>query len=233
MVRTNDDRRITVIKPAHSADAGALATLAREAYGGCTARSDVSPHQSQPTTSLLLRPVWSWVAEDRATVVGMIVLEDAGDHLLLENVVVLPRAQGRGVGSRSLRIAEAIAAERGLPQIRLDTNEVMTENLAYYKASRVCRDAPRRERGLPCCLLRQGHSALAPGRATAEAARRSPPTTGLSNQATHSLPCRDPQSVAGGLTSSRPPNSDGDDRREVLAPVRHRRLRTKPPDRRQ
>jgi ribosomal protein S18 acetylase RimI-like enzyme len=74
-----------------------------------------------------------WVAEDRAAAVGMIVLKDAGDHLLPENAAVLPRAQGRGVGSRLLRTAETIAADRGLPQIRLHTNEAMTENLGFYQ----------------------------------------------------------------------------------------------------
>ena len=54
------------------------------------------------------------------------------DHLLLENIAVLPSAQRRGVGARLLALAEDEARARGLGEIRLYTNEAMTENLAYY-----------------------------------------------------------------------------------------------------
>jgi len=63
---------------------------------------------------------------------GLLVLEPAEDHLLLENVAVAPQAQGLGVGGRLLRLAEEQALARGLREVRLYTNEAMTENLAYY-----------------------------------------------------------------------------------------------------
>jgi len=62
----------------------------------------------------------------------LLVLEPAEDHLLLENVAVAPQAQGLGVGGRLLRLAEEQALARGLREVRLYTNEAMTENLAYY-----------------------------------------------------------------------------------------------------
>jgi GNAT superfamily N-acetyltransferase len=65
-------------------------------------------------------------------IIGMIVLVAQADHLLLENVAVLPAEQGQGVGTRLLEFADARARELGLPAIRLYTNEAMTENLAYY-----------------------------------------------------------------------------------------------------
>jgi GNAT superfamily N-acetyltransferase len=43
-----------------------------------------------------------------------------------------PRAQNTGLGSRLLGLAEQHALTMGLPEIRLYTNEAMTENLAYY-----------------------------------------------------------------------------------------------------
>jgi ribosomal protein S18 acetylase RimI-like enzyme len=124
---------MTVIRPARSSDAVALATLAREAYSGYTGRIGREPEPLATDYGVAIATRMVWVVEDRDVVVGMMVLEDAGDHLLLENVAVLPRAQGRGVGSRLLGVAEAIAAERGLSPIRLYTNEVMTENIAYYQ----------------------------------------------------------------------------------------------------
>ena len=49
-----------------------------------------------------------------------------------DNVAVLPAAQGRGIGARLLALAEEQARGLGLREIRLYTNEAMTENLAYY-----------------------------------------------------------------------------------------------------
>ena len=74
----------------------------------------------------------AWVAVQGDRIVGLVVLPPAEDHLLLENVAVLPEAQGRGVGSRLLQLAEEQALALGLRQVRLYTNEAMTENLAYY-----------------------------------------------------------------------------------------------------
>jgi ribosomal protein S18 acetylase RimI-like enzyme len=48
-------------------------------------------------------------------------------------VAVLPAAQGRGIGGRLLGLAEQHARSLGLGEIRLYTNEAMTENLAYYR----------------------------------------------------------------------------------------------------
>jgi GNAT superfamily N-acetyltransferase len=64
--------------------------------------------------------------------VGLIVIVAEPGNLLLENVAVLPSAQGRGIGTRLLEFADARARELRLPEIRLYTNERMTENLSYY-----------------------------------------------------------------------------------------------------
>lgn len=63
---------------------------------------------------------------------GLIVLVPADNYLLLENVAVVPSAQGRGVGGALLRFAEDHARSLGLGEIRLYTNAAMTENLTYY-----------------------------------------------------------------------------------------------------
>jgi GNAT superfamily N-acetyltransferase len=49
------------------------------------------------------------------------------DRLLLENVAVLPAAQGRGIGARLMPQAEDLA----FSEIWLYTNEAMTQNLTY------------------------------------------------------------------------------------------------------
>jgi ribosomal protein S18 acetylase RimI-like enzyme len=55
------------------------------------------------------------------------------DHLLIENVAVLPAFQGHGLGRRLLDHAETLAAEAGFDEIRLYTNQRFVENVALYR----------------------------------------------------------------------------------------------------
>lgn len=73
-----------------------------------------------------------WVAHDEAGLAAVLVLETAADHLLIENLAVARDRQGTGLGSALLTFAEQRAREQGLPEVRLYTNEAMTENLSYY-----------------------------------------------------------------------------------------------------
>src|SRR5262245_42189775 len=73
-----------------------------------------------------------WVLENNGVIVGALVTEDHADHLLLEMVAVAPNAQGSGYGRLLLDRAERDAAELGLTEVRLYTNEAMTENLTFY-----------------------------------------------------------------------------------------------------
>jgi ribosomal protein S18 acetylase RimI-like enzyme len=64
--------------------------------------------------------------------VGLLVMQPTEGHLVLENIAVAPSVQNMGLGSRLLHLAEQHALAMGLPEIRLYTNEAMTENLDYY-----------------------------------------------------------------------------------------------------
>jgi ribosomal protein S18 acetylase RimI-like enzyme len=55
------------------------------------------------------------------------------DHLLVENVAVLPAFQGRGLGRRLMAHAETLAGSMGLGEIRLYTNQRFAENVALYR----------------------------------------------------------------------------------------------------
>jgi ribosomal protein S18 acetylase RimI-like enzyme len=55
------------------------------------------------------------------------------DHLLIENVAVLPQHQGRGLGRRLLALAEDLARDHGHAEIRLYTNKLFVENIALYR----------------------------------------------------------------------------------------------------
>jgi GNAT superfamily N-acetyltransferase len=65
-------------------------------------------------------------------VVGVLVLEEAADHVLVENLAVAPDRQGQGIGQRLLQHAEERARSVGATEVRLYTHEAMTENRAFY-----------------------------------------------------------------------------------------------------
>src|SRR5205823_2955092 len=56
----------------------------------------------------------------------------AADHLLVENVAVLPAFQGRGFGRRLMVHAETLARSLGLAELRLYTNKSFTANVQLY-----------------------------------------------------------------------------------------------------
>jgi ribosomal protein S18 acetylase RimI-like enzyme len=72
------------------------------------------------------------VAVEGNGVVGLIVLVEEPDHLLVENVAVDPGRQSAGIGRTLLAFAEKTAQAAGLSTLRLYTNTAMTENLAFY-----------------------------------------------------------------------------------------------------
>lgn len=74
-----------------------------------------------------------WLLEDARDAVGLIVLQDAGDALLVYSVAVLPQRQGEGHGRRLLAFAEQVAADSGRQAVTLFTNARMERNLALYR----------------------------------------------------------------------------------------------------
>lgn len=72
------------------------------------------------------------VAEEGGEVVGLIVLVEEPDCLLVENVAVEPERQSEGIGRALLAYAEGVARDAGLPSLRLYTHVTMTENRAFY-----------------------------------------------------------------------------------------------------
>jgi ribosomal protein S18 acetylase RimI-like enzyme len=57
------------------------------------------------------------------------------EHYEIETLAVLEKCQGEGVGQAFLALAEERIVERGIQWARLYTNEVMTDNYAWYKRS--------------------------------------------------------------------------------------------------
>lgn len=78
--------------------------------------------------------------------VALIEMIAAPDHLLIENIAVLPAFQGRGLGRRLLAHAEQVTMTKGLAEIRLYTNKLFAKNIALYQKTgyAIDREAPFR-----------------------------------------------------------------------------------------
>jgi ribosomal protein S18 acetylase RimI-like enzyme len=123
---------VVVIRPAGPGDVAALGAIATAAYRKYVARIGREPAPMTADYAEAVRDGQTWVAVDDGKIAGFVVLIPEAGYLLLENVAVRPAAQGRGIGVRLLTQAEDHARDLGLREIRLYTNEAMTENLAYY-----------------------------------------------------------------------------------------------------
>jgi predicted N-acetyltransferase YhbS len=137
---------VITIRPATEVDAPALRQIAVAAYQRYMPRIGRAPAPMAADYAAAVRRGQAWVAAEDGAVAGFIILIAKPGYLLLENVAVQPVAQGRGIGARLLGLAEEHARTLGLPEIRLYTNEAMTENLAYYprhgytETHRACQD---------------------------------------------------------------------------------------------
>jgi len=123
---------VLTVRRAEASDVATLGMVASEAYQVYVPRIGRRPAPMTADYAAAVRSGLAWVAVRGDEIVGLLVLVVKPDHLLLENVAVRPSAQGRGVGARLLAFAEDQARGIGRDEIRLYTNEAMTENLAYY-----------------------------------------------------------------------------------------------------
>ncbi len=123
---------MVILRPADHADVAALRMIATAAYQHYVPRIGQAPAPMTADYADAVRCGQAWVAEERGKIVGFTILVAQPDHLLLENMAVLPAAQGRGIGARLMALAEDQARSLHLSEIQLYTNEAMTENLAYY-----------------------------------------------------------------------------------------------------
>jgi GNAT superfamily N-acetyltransferase len=123
---------VITLRLAVEADALALRQIAVAAYQHYVPRIGRKPAPMTADYAAAARLGQAWVAAEGGQAVGFIILVPQPGYLLLENVAVVPAAQGRGVGARLLALAEQQARSLRLPEVRLYTNQAMTENLAYY-----------------------------------------------------------------------------------------------------
>ena len=127
-----DQEPAVAVRRAAPADVPALYVVVHEAYLLYVPRIGRMPAPMTADYSAAVRSGQAWVAEADGQILGLLVLVVNQGYLLIENIAVLPSAQRRGIGARLRMLAEDEARANGLGEIRLYTNEGMTENLAYY-----------------------------------------------------------------------------------------------------
>src|SRR6516164_2508193 len=111
------------LRCAEAADAVAVAACVQRAYARYAARLPYPPKPVLADYRAAVQETSTWLLEDAdGQCVGVLVLIEKPDHLLLDNVAVDPACQKRGLGRRLLELAE----------VRLYTNALMTENRALY-----------------------------------------------------------------------------------------------------
>jgi N-acetylglutamate synthase-like GNAT family acetyltransferase len=121
-----------VTRPARQADVPGLRALATAAFSRYTERIGRPAAPMSADYDAAVDQGQVWVAETGGELAGFVVLVPQAGCLLLDIIAVRPADQGRGVGARLLGLADEQARRQGLAEIQLCTNEVMTENLAYY-----------------------------------------------------------------------------------------------------
>jgi ribosomal protein S18 acetylase RimI-like enzyme len=123
------------VRAAGPGDVAAIAAIVQRAYGVYIERIGLRPGPMDDDHREQVRRGLVHVAEDGAgdpEVVGVIVLVEGDDRLVIENVAVDPARQGEGIGRRLLEFAEETARRAGVGTVALYTHEKMTENLALY-----------------------------------------------------------------------------------------------------
>jgi len=114
--------------------ASAIRELTLRAYAKWVPVTGRKPRPMTADYDLALREHRFDCLWDGARLVGLIETHAEGEELLIVNVAVEPDYQGRGLGVRLMRHAEAIACATGMGGTRLYTNKLMATNITLYEA---------------------------------------------------------------------------------------------------
>ncbi len=130
---TSSDGDPQVARRALAGDAPALRALVRAAYAKWVPLIGREPKPMTADYDKAVREHLVFVVEAPGRLDAAIELIPASDHLLVENVAVAPTAQGRGLGTQLMDVAERVARDLGLKELRLYTNAKFFENIVLYE----------------------------------------------------------------------------------------------------
>lgn len=121
------------LRPAEPQEAAAITGIVRAAYARWVPVIGREPLPMRVDYGKALHEHRFDVAAESGNVLGVIETMQRDDHLWIENVAVVPDAQGRGIGRRLLDHAERIALDAGCFEARLLTNAAFEANVTLYR----------------------------------------------------------------------------------------------------
>lgn len=110
-----------------------IEAIVKAAYNPYLQRMDRPPAPMVDNYAARIAAAQAHVLVRGGVIAGILVLEPAEDHLLLDNIAVDPAYHGQGLGRQLMAFTEEEVRRRGLGRVVLYTNEVMHENLALYR----------------------------------------------------------------------------------------------------
>ena len=117
---------------ATDADLPAILELQQAAYARNRHLLGVEPLPLMADYAELITKMEVWLAEERARLKGVLILEARPDDLLIWSIAASPSAQGQGLGQIMLDAAEVRASQLGLGVIRLYTGAVLQSLIGWY-----------------------------------------------------------------------------------------------------
>ena len=126
------------LHPVRADEIPALTRLQRAAYAPWLPVLGLEPLPYRADYTELLADHEAWFVcrrtpDEPDEEIGALILKAEPDHLLIWSVAVAAPAAGQGIGRALLAFAEAETVRRGLGEVRLYTNALMTRNIALYR----------------------------------------------------------------------------------------------------
>ena len=127
------DASTAELRRANLADASAIRELTRAAYAKWVPMIGREPTPMTVDYNARVQDHLIDLLYAESQLAALIEMVSETDHLLIENVAVLPAFQGRGHGRRLMAHAEMIATSLGLSEMRLYTNTLFAQNVQLYR----------------------------------------------------------------------------------------------------
>jgi len=122
----------SLIRSATLLDVAAITSIVHDAYAPYIPRIGKEPAPMLDDYRQVIAGGEVFVLGAEGEVRGVLVLEQEGDVLHVQNVAVCNQARGQGLGRQLMSFAEGQARALGCEAIELYTKELMTENILFY-----------------------------------------------------------------------------------------------------
>lgn len=121
------------LRCANADDAGAVKQLTLQVYAKWVAVIGREPLPMTADYENAVAEHWIDLAEEAGELLGFVEMIPRAEHLFIQNLAVAEAHQGRGLATRLLQHAEAVALRCGLPEVQLATNQAFADNLTFYQ----------------------------------------------------------------------------------------------------